>query len=176
MGDRKIVFAGAMGAGKTTVIRALSEIEPVSTEVANRQQGGVQKESTTVALDYGEINVGNGERLRLYGTPGQERFAFMWRILARGALGVVVLVDHSQPDPIAATLQYLNYFSELRQDIPFVIGVGRIAQVSSPGLEGYIQALADAGWRCPVLAVDVRRREDALVLLDVLLSMAESAA
>jgi uncharacterized protein len=171
---RKVVFAGTMGAGKTTAIRALSEIAPMSTEVANRHTELHGKAQTTVALDYGEIRFGDGEKLCLYGTPGQDRFAFMWPILARGALGVVVLVDHSQVDPISDMTRYLERFAELNRDMPFVIGVGRLDANPAFGLNQYVDSLSQRGWPYPVLAVDVRRKEDALLLIDVLLTMVEN--
>ena len=73
----KIVFTGPMGAGKTTAIRAISDAPPVSTEVGNSDRQSSVKESTTVALDYGELTLEDGTCLRIYGTPGQARFSFM---------------------------------------------------------------------------------------------------
>ena len=86
-----------MGAGKTTAIRAISDIPPVNTEAANLDKARHGKAETTVGLDYGETLLEGGEKLRLYGLPGQERFDFMWRILCRGALGVVLLADNGAP-------------------------------------------------------------------------------
>src|SRR5262249_54374958 len=94
--EHKILFTGSMGAGKTAAIGAVSEIEPVTTDVLNSMRDGVSKATTTVGLDYGEITLDGGEKLRLYGTPGQERFSAMWDILSAGALGVVILIDHSR--------------------------------------------------------------------------------
>ena len=74
MAEHVILFAGPMGAGKTTAIRTLSDIEVVSTEAANSERNVVDKPTTTVALDYGEITLGDEEKIRLYGVPGQERF------------------------------------------------------------------------------------------------------
>ena len=80
-----ILFAGPMGAGKTTAIRTLSDIPVVSTEAANTDRAQSDKETTTVALDYGEISVSDEEKVRLYGIPGQRRFEFMWKILRERA-------------------------------------------------------------------------------------------
>ncbi len=95
--ELKIVFTGPMGAGKTTAIRSISDIPPVSTEVDNTDRAACDKDSTTVALDYGQLALEDGTAVRLYGTPGQERFSFMWEILCAGAIGVVLLIDGSTP-------------------------------------------------------------------------------
>jgi hypothetical protein len=97
--EYKLIFTGTMGAGKTTAITSISEIPPVSTDVQRSEAGDDAKLTTTAALDYGEVTLPRGDMLRLYGTPGQARFDFMWRILSEGALGVVVLVDNRRPDP-----------------------------------------------------------------------------
>src|SRR5664279_1499480 len=90
-----------MGAGKTTAIQSLSEIEVVRTEANNSERHIVDKETTTVALDYGEILVDGDEKVRLYGIPGQERFSFMWSILKKRAKGMVLLVNSDAPDPLS---------------------------------------------------------------------------
>ena len=96
----KIVFAGPMGAGKTTAIRSISDTPPVSTEVDNTDRAAYDKESTTVALDYGQLLLDDGTAVRLYGTPGQERFSFMWEILCSGAIGVILLIDGSSANAL----------------------------------------------------------------------------
>ncbi|TPX01006.1 ATP-binding protein, partial [Schumannella luteola] len=98
MAEYVILFAGPMGAGKTTAIRSLSEIEVVSTEAANSEPGAVDKPTTTVAMDYGEIDL-DPDMVRLYGIPGQERFDFMWDILRERAMGLIVLVNADDPEP-----------------------------------------------------------------------------
>src|SRR5690606_20066773 len=91
MADDVILFAGPMGAGKTTAIRSVSEIPVVSTEAENNERNISDKPTTTVALDYGEILLSDDEKVRLYGLPGQKRFDFMWRILVERAMGMVLL-------------------------------------------------------------------------------------
>ena len=102
-----------MGSGKTTAIRSLSEIEVVATEAANTERDVVDKPTTTVALDYGEIALGDEDKVRLYGIPGQRRFDFMWSILRERAEGMVLLVNNDAPDPVGLMLQYLDDFIEL---------------------------------------------------------------
>lgn len=169
----KILFTGTMGVGKTTCIGALSEIPPVTTEAANTDQEASAKATTTVALDYGEFTLEGEEKVRLVATPGQMRFDFMWSILARGALGVIVLVDNSRPDPLADLRAYLEHFTGLARSARVVVGVSRTESHPRPSTEDYHQALAAQGLNLPVLSVDVRRRQDALMLVNVLLSELE---
>ena len=162
-----------MGAGKTTAIGAISEIEPVVTDVKN-MDARVAKERTTVGLDYGEVTLDGGDKLRLYGTPGQERFAFMWKILSQGALGLIILIDNSRADPIADLNAYLDGFADLIAQTSFVVGVGRTETHRSTDLDHYAEALATRGLVAPVIPVDVRERADVLLLIDLLLTQLES--
>jgi signal recognition particle receptor subunit beta len=173
MREYKIVFTGTMGAGKTTAIAAISETPPVVTDVANND-ASLAKARTTVGLDFGQLTLDTGDRLRLFGTPGQARFDFMWRILAQNALGIIILVDNSRPDPLADLDAYLQGFSEVLAHTPCTVGVGRMDAHTQPGLDAYSDRLEQHGLVLPVLAVDVRRREDVALLIDTLLSQMES--
>lgn len=170
----KLVFAGSMGAGKTTAIRSISEIEPILTDVANTDRAEFDKTDTTVALDYGELTLGIGEKLRLYGTPGQVRFDFMWSIMAEGALGVVVLIDNSRPDPIADLEKYLGAFRELADAGAAIVAVGRMDTHPKPTLDDFATALDKLGLLVPVMPADVRRRQDVLDVLEVLFQQIEA--
>ena len=112
MAEHVILFTGPMGAGKTTAIRSLSEIDVVSTEANNSERHVVDKATTTVALDYGEILLDRDEKVRLYGIPGQQRFSFMWSILKKRAKGMILLVNSDAPDPIAEMTFFLDEFRE----------------------------------------------------------------
>ncbi|MDP9607435.1 ATP/GTP-binding protein [Variovorax sp. NFACC27] len=171
--EHKILFTGTMGAGKTTAIAAVSEIAPVRTEVRNSDTS-VAKATTTVGLDYGELTLDNGEKLRLYGTPGQMRFDFMWRILARGALGLVILVDNSRPDPLADLEVYLDGFSELIDRTACVVAVGRTETHPEPGLDAYAQRMQDKGVLRPVLPANVTDPQQVVQLLELLLLQLEA--
>ncbi|RZL64912.1 MAG: GTP-binding protein [Variovorax sp.] len=175
MNEYKLLLTGTTGAGKTTAIAAISEITPVRTEVKNND-ASFAKATTTVGLDYGELTLDNGDKLRLYGTPGQPRFSFMWRILSQGALGLVVLIDNSRPDPLADLAVYLEGFRGLIDEAACVIGVGRMETHPQPGLDAYAEALQAAGVLCPLLPVDVREQREVLVLMDLLLTQFESKA
>jgi len=173
--QHKILFTGTMGAGKTTAIKSVSAVKMVTTEAANTDMGLFAKATTTVGLDYGEVTLPDGSVLRLYGTPGQGRFEFMWKIVARGALGVVILVDNSRPDPIADMNMYLDNFRRFADAGAVVIGVGRSDTHPTPRIEDFCDDIASKGWALPVVEADARRGEDVLMLLDTLFNSLELA-
>ena len=152
-----------------------SEIEPCSTDVANNDSGGHAKATTTAALDYGEITLTGGDKLRLYGTPGQSRFDFMWKILGQGSLGVIILIDNSRPDPLRDLRDYAQAFGDALAESRAVVGIGRWQTHPSPSIEEFHEAVRDLGYAAPVLSVDVRERRDVLMLLDVLFHQIEAA-
>lgn len=172
MKDIKIVFSGTPGAGKTTAIAAISDTPPVTTDVRNTD-AALGKSHTTVGLDFGQVDLGEGRALRLFGTPGQLRFEFMWRIVATDALGLVILIDNSRPDPLADLADYLDAYADVLPSMNGVVGVGRTLECPLPTLDDFNDRVASRGLVLPVLAVDVRRRDDVLMLLDVVLAQAE---
>lgn len=172
----KIVFTGPMGAGKTTAIAAISDIAPITTETANSDRDKVDKDSTTVALDYGEIALPDGDRVRLYGTPGQARFGFMWEILGEGALGVVLLLDASHPAALEELDVFIAAFDAARRAGTLVIGVGRGDAPGAIAATRFAERIATLGGAVPVFAVDVRRREDVTLLVETLLAQIEANA
>lgn len=117
----KLIVSGPVGAGKTTFIQSLSEIETVNTdEIASENIG---KEKTTVAMDFGLLNL-DGIAIHLFGTPGQDRFDFMWEVLCEGALGLVLLVAGDAPKTFAYARNMLEFITS-RTSVPFIIGVTR---------------------------------------------------
>ncbi len=174
MNTYRIVFAGPIGAGKTTAIAALSDVPPVTTEVASDEAVAAGKATTTVAFDYGQVLLDGGDVVQLYGTPGQERFDFMWPIIADNALGAVILADNSRADSIGRTLDYVREFAPRIVAGNCVVGVGRTETHPTPTVDDYADALSAAGFELPVMAIDARSREHALLLLEVLLARLEA--
>ena len=163
----KILFIGPMGAGKTTAIAAISDTPPITTEAENSDESQSIKATTTVAMDYGSIALSK-DVIHLYGIPGQPRFRFMWPILARGAIGCIVLIDESRDDPMEDLDVYLQAFDELVRQQSFVVGIGRTDK-SGAALDKYTNYFADRGMFPPIFEIDVRERADVLMMLEILL-------
>jgi signal recognition particle receptor subunit beta len=179
MAEHVILFAGPMGAGKSTAIETLSEIEVVRTEAENTERDVVDKPTTTVALDYGEITIGDEEKVRLYGVPGQRRFDFMWQILRERAIGLVLLVNNDAPDPVAQMLEFLEEFGELYSRGGVVVGVSRSDVSPTPSLAEYSAALSAArpDALIPVFSVDARNEAHMrMVLMTLILNIETRAA
>jgi len=175
--EYKILIAGPCGAGKTTAVHAVSDIAAISSEVRNTDSR-IAKPFTTAGLDYGQITLDNGEQLAVYGTPGQERFDFMWSILSQGALGIILLMDNSQANPLAVLDVYLRALAPtIGQGIhkaACVVGVGRMEQHPAPGIDDFAAQLQVHGIMCPVVPVDVREKSQVLDLIELLLLQIEA--
>lgn len=120
----KMVITGPFSAGKTAFIGSVSEIDVVSTERRISSRAEQIKESTTVAMDFGRITVGDDLVLYLFGTPGQRRFDFMWDILSQGMLGFVVMVDSTKPETFREAKRILETF-ESYASTPFVVAANK---------------------------------------------------
>ncbi len=175
MSELKFVITGTAGVGKTTAITAISDVAPVCTDTATTDDLAQIKEVTTVAFDFGEVMLEGDVCVRIYGTPGQDRFRHMWEILAEGALGLIILVDNTRPDPISDLSMYIHNFLDLINKTGVAVGVTRSELPSSYTLDHYYNYLEDVGLSCPVLEVDPRQRDDMVNLLDALMATLEYA-
>jgi len=121
----KVVIAGPFAAGKTQFINTVSEIKTVKTERRIQHSGEKQvKDYTTVAMDFGKIRVDDEHELYIFGTPGQFRFDFMWEILGEGALGIIILVDSTDPTTFHEARKIINFFQS-RFPVPIVVGANK---------------------------------------------------
>jgi signal recognition particle receptor subunit beta len=169
MGYNKIIFTGPVGAGKTTAIASLSDEPPIATDELATDMTRKKKGSTTVAMDYGVMHLAGGDKIHLYGTPGQERFDFMWDILSQGGIGLVLLLDNTRPDPFQDMRFFLDSFRDFINETRLVIGVTQMDLSLRPTLEDYHKHLAGTGLNPPVFEVDARVRRDVVLLVQALL-------
>jgi uncharacterized protein len=167
--DNKIIFTGPVGAGKTTAIGAISDIPPITTDAMASDMTLNRKGHTTIALDYGVLNLGENTKVHLYGTPGQERFDFMWDILSIGGIGLILLIDNSRPNPIKDMQFFLDAFKDLLKNAPVVIGIGKTDLKATPTVDDYAETLLRSGMRPPIFEIDGRNREDVKNLVMALL-------
>jgi len=155
----KIVVTGPFDAGKTTFIRTISEITVLSTEKAVTDTEVHGRGRTTVAMDFGRITVGSDIALYLFGTPGQDRFEFMWDILAEGMLGYILLVDADRPASVAEGRRVKDHFDALA-DVPSTIVVNKLGDREEADLVAQVRDELSLDEQVPVVVADARERED----------------
>ncbi|MBK1718193.1 GTP-binding protein [Thiocystis violacea] len=168
MPDHKIIFTGPVGAGKTTAIASVSDGAAISTDARASDMTRSMKPTTTVAMDYGLMKLEGGEKVHLYGTPGQERFDFMWSILTEGGLGLVLLLDDSRPNPLGDLEFFMNAFGDFIRKTQLAVGITKTDLRPQSRLASYHDCLSRAGLVVPVFEVDARKRSDVILLLEAL--------
>ena len=167
----KIVFGGTMGAGKSMAIKALSEIDVLSTEALNTDLESHEKMLTTVGIDYGEITLDDGVKVGLYGTPGQDRFDFIWAVICKGAIGTIVMIDHATENPLIDLDHYVQAFQPFGNNI--VIAITHIDRKPERTLSIYRDWLKTRELNYPLFFVDARQQDDVLLLVETLIANVE---
>ena len=162
-----MVITGPFSAGKTTLIRTISEITVLSTERGITDHTKSRKNETTVAMDFGRITIDRELVLYLFGTPGQERFDFMWEILGEGMLGYVLLLDVSRPESLQEAVGILEAFRRMAR-VPFVVALNRTEGVDEVE-EARIRQSLGIPTTVPMVPCDATDKESVKAVLLALL-------
>lgn len=174
----KIVFAGPVGAGKTTAIRVVSDTVPVATEVPLLDEVVGDKDTTTVALDFSTIELDDGTVLHVFGLPGQEHFAFMRAIVLTGAIGVVLVLNGADPGVATDCQQWVAAVRDVDDGLPLVVAITQTDRAPDFDLGAVRSVLRRARVQAPVLTFDAREPQQTLQVLRALLAvvMADAGA
>ncbi|MBT2116906.1 ATP/GTP-binding protein [Dyella sp. LX-66] len=167
----KLLFAGPVGAGKSTAIRAISDTPPISTDVPWSDAVAGGKTTTTVAFDYSSIRLDEHSTLHLYGLPGQEQFNFMSAVIAPGAIGVVLLLDGSSSEVVQDGVHQVRRMKRLFPGLQCVIGVAKTDLSPHFSLGELYQAVLTEGCNAPIFTIDPRNRGEVTQLVRALLML-----
>lgn len=171
----RVVVTGGVGAGKTTFIQTISEIDVVDTDKRATDELAQLKEKTTVALDFGKLTIASKQSLHLYGTPGQNRFDFMWDILIQKAHAYILLIDAHRPNQFRQARKLLNYINQ-NASIPAMIGITHTDCADAWKIEDLALALGfqDETDSLPLMAVNPNKRESVFQALIAIVKQLES--
>ena len=179
MTDYKVLFTGSVCSGKTTAIRSLSDIETIDTDASVSDSAIRRKQKTTIAMDYGVLELSDSSRLHLYGTPGQERFKFMWQLmmsdLVHDAEGLVLLVDNTRADPFKDIRFYVEEFRDFIVRRRLIIAVTHSDEQADPDYHYYMNKLKEMGLFTTVMFIDARDPASVLEVVKELVGQREKS-
>lgn len=165
----KIIFTGPVGAGKTTAITSISDVDTIQTEEVATDITKQMKDNTTVALDYGSIILKDQTKIHLYGTPGQKRFDFMWDILTTGGIGLLLLIDGSDIKALEHLKFFINSFKNFIAETSVVVGITKQEEKKHYDIEEYQSALDGGQPVIPIFEIDARNKKDIALMVETLL-------
>lgn len=168
----KFILIGSVGSGKTTSIKSVSDIDIISTETRATESDALhRKETTTTAMDFGQVTL-DGQKIRLYGAPGQRRFDFMVPVLSVGASGLIVMIDNGIEQPLEELDYYLKIHKDLLNKIPSIIVITHYDDNhTSTTLLDYHLYVIERGFSTPVMTCDARNSNEVKKFLSQLLKI-----
>ena len=170
---KKLAIVGEVGAGKTELIKVISEISPFGTEAKSSVDIG--KEYTTVGIDYGRLTLDDQVALGLYGLPGQKRFSMLWEMVRNGLWGLLILVKFGEEINIEALNTLLDFYKPAENSLPVVVGISHSENATSEDLDSLAEAIESILFEhnvfAPVTPVDPRQIESSLILLELFCSI-----
>ena len=161
----KVIVTGPVGAGKTTAVQSVTDNKTLVTDKPATDVTGTYKGTTTVAMDYGVVQLSATELVHVYGTPGQERFDFMWDILTRGGNGLIILLDNRRNNPFRDMKRYTSEFAHFIENNQLVIGVTHCDHPGAASLDQYQQWAKELLMPVEIVQVDARHKADILSLI-----------
>lgn len=169
---KKIAFLGSVGSGKTTIVKRLSEVDTLDTDVKSSVEIG--KEKTTVGIDYGHISINKNTTLGLYGIPGQRKFSLVWDHVKQGLWAVVILVKNGDLESLRE-LEYLIEYFEVTAKTPLVVGVTH-ADLGDPQktMDSIRDRLSQYGLDGPIFSIDPRKESSAILIMETLIALEEN--
>lgn len=171
--DRKIVFVGSVGSGKSTIVRNLSSVPVITSEVGSTTDIG--KATTTVGIDYGYITLDEHSRISLYGVPGQRKFSFVWDHTCQGLWGLVILVRNNDHKSIRELDYLLDYFS-IDEHSSLIVCLTHCDVIRSEQSKKMVQAiLSERGLNVPVYSINASLKRNAELIIQTITAMEESA-
>lgn len=169
----KLVFVGPMGAGKTTAIASIADSPPISTDMPMCGETMGSKTTTTVAMDFATVRLGDDHSVFLYGCPGQDHFEFMRAILLQGALGAIVVLNGADADVVQQCRYWSQTVCDFDAGLPMVIGITRTDEAPAFDLGRVREAMRTQGISAPVFTFDARNPHQTAQLVRTLLLLAQ---
>ena len=166
MSNNKILFTGPLGVGVTTAIRTISDIAPATHEVEHCNTNG---DKISVKLDYGILNIETGDQIYLYGLPDKETIKPIHKTLSEDCIGVVLLVNNVETEPVACMLQNIEYFQNLVGKEAIAVGLTRYDDDPTPEINEFHVELRERKLNIPVFSVNVHEKNDVIILVKALL-------
>lgn len=162
MKNYKIIITGPVGVGKTTAIKTISDKDPVLTDAKVTDITKKRKPRTTVAMDFGLTQFDATTRVHLYGTPGQQRFDFMWSILQKNAHALILLLDNSRKYPLKDLRLYTESFKQTIENTGLIIGITQMSEQNYHDLSAYRDWVQQLGLQAKIFRLDVREKSHML--------------
>lgn len=175
MSSLKFIFTGSPGAGKTTAVSAISDTPPIITNASTTHDLNSISNRNKVEMDFSEIVLDDNTSIHLYGIPGQRRFKFLWDIIIRDGLGLIILIDHNRVSPLEDLDIYLDNFSSFINKTNAVIGITKMEVHNNNKLriDDYYKHLKKRGLVLPIYPSNVTQRNDVIMLLNSLMANLE---
>lgn len=170
----KVIITGPVGSGKTSAVNSLTSKNAMLTDATvstTDQATHQQKKTTTVAMDYDVIQLNSEDVVHVYGTPGQDRFDFMWDILSIGSSGIIILLDMSRNYPLVDLKHYTSRFAELISSSRLVIGLTHTDVQKKFSIDVYKNGLQSIGIEADIIPIDAREKDDITLLFHTLLQI-----